>query len=98
MPACARTAQQHEGAAYGYLPRRGCMSPQTYYAAVAARRRDRCLHAAGFTDIFKTAKDKEDKAALQLLPSVLADLDSVSDPTARMEKALRGVFAGGCGV
>lgn len=39
-------------------------------------------------------KAKENEQALSLLPGLLAELDSISDPTARLEQALRGVFAG----
>jgi hypothetical protein len=47
-------------------------------------RRDEALARAGFGDIFKALKDKENELALALLPGVLAELDSVLD-------------SGGCG-
>jgi uncharacterized protein with ATP-grasp and redox domains len=56
--------------------------------------RDQCLSSAGFADIFLYVKAKENEQALSLLPDLLAELDSISDPTARLEQALRGVFAG----
>ncbi len=56
--------------------------------------RDACLHAAGFLDIFKATKDKENAAALQLLPEVLRELDAIPNAPERVEVALRGVFAG----
>ncbi|KAF6265469.1 hypothetical protein COO60DRAFT_1697762 [Scenedesmus sp. NREL 46B-D3] len=56
--------------------------------------REQCLHNAGFQDVFKGVKQTEDKAALQLLPHLLQLLDQQPNPSAAMEAALRGVFAG----
>eukprot|EP00775_Hariotina_reticulata_P011600 gene11600-11744_t len=56
--------------------------------------REVCLHRQGFKDIFKAVKEAEDKAALQLLPRVLQQIDEQPSPTAALEVALRGVFAG----
>jgi hypothetical protein len=41
--------------------------------------RDEALARAGFGDIFKGLKDKENALALGLLPGVLAELDAVAD-------------------
>lgn len=56
--------------------------------------RDACLHNAGFRDIFKSVKDSENVLCLALLPGVLAELDGVQEAAARLELALKGVFAG----
>lgn len=58
------------------------------------RVRDKCLHNAGFKDIFKYVKDKENTSALQLLPGVLEELDAENNVRASFDKALRGTFAG----
>lgn len=46
-------------------------------------RREQCLKNAGFKDIFKVVKDKENVQALQHLPSVLKELDAQEQATAR---------------
>eukprot|EP00878_Enallax_costatus_P017231 GHUV01018092.1.p1 GENE.GHUV01018092.1~~GHUV01018092.1.p1 ORF type:complete len:208 (+),score=31.45 GHUV01018092.1:606-1229(+) len=56
--------------------------------------REKCLHNLGYTDIFSEVKQTENKTALKLLPQVLQDLDQQPNPTAALEQALRGVFAG----
>ncbi|GIL75193.1 hypothetical protein Vretimale_7880 [Volvox reticuliferus] len=57
--------------------------------------REDCLHAAGFRDIFAAVKTAENDRALQLLPSVIRELDElVGGFSAELELALRGVFAG----
>eukprot|EP00798_Chlamydomonas_sp_ICE-L_P025945 gene25945-11624_t len=71
--------------------------------------RDSILYRLGFGDIFKTVKERENFQALQLLPDVLAEIDSTGETSAsgsppadktkvaaiaRMELTLRGVFAG----
>ncbi len=59
------------------------------------RIRELCLARAGFQDVFKAVKVRENGLALALLPSVLAELDSLSsDIKARWQLVLRGVFAG----
>lgn len=45
-------------------------------------RRDEALARAGCGDVFKPLKDRESAQALALLPSVLAELDSIGDPGA----------------
>uniref|UniRef100_A0A7S1T206 Damage-control phosphatase ARMT1-like metal-binding domain-containing protein n=1 Tax=Tetraselmis chuii TaxID=63592 RepID=A0A7S1T206_9CHLO len=66
----------------------------TVNCAALCRLRDRCLQAAGFGDIFETVKTEENEKALRVLPGVLRELDSQDDPEARLELAIRGVFAG----
>lgn len=56
--------------------------------------RDRCLINAGFADIFKAVKDKENLQCLKLLPEVISDLESISEDVSRLELAVKGVFAG----
>jgi hypothetical protein len=56
--------------------------------------RDVCLRDAGFWDAYATVKADENAKALELLPSVLSDLDEMQDATCRMQAAIRGVFAG----
>ncbi|GIL51083.1 hypothetical protein Vafri_7187 [Volvox africanus] len=54
-----------------------------------------CLHAVGFRDIFAAVKAAENDRALQLLPSVIRELDELEGGfPAELELALRGVFAG----
>lgn len=48
----------------------------------------------GLPDIFHAVKARENTAALQLLPSLVKELDSLPDPRARWAAALQGVFAG----
>ncbi|GBG00302.1 hypothetical protein Rsub_13064 [Raphidocelis subcapitata] len=62
--------------------------------ATLCRARDQALHRAGFFDIFKPLKDRENDLALKLLPGVLRELDAEPDAGRRLELALRGVFAG----
>lgn len=49
---------------------------------------------AGFFDVFKAVKSQEDAAALQILPGLIAEVDAITDASARLGHALRGVFAG----
>ncbi|GIL51082.1 hypothetical protein Vafri_7187 [Volvox africanus] len=57
--------------------------------------REDCLHAVGFRDIFAAVKAAENDRALQLLPSVIRELDELEGGfPAELELALRGVFAG----
>jgi hypothetical protein len=58
------------------------------------KNRDACLAAAGFGDVFAAVKAAENAKALALLPGVLAELDAIDGDGARLEAALRGVFAG----
>lgn len=49
----------------------------------------------GLPDIFHSVKERENTAALQLLPDVVQQLDALaSDPHAMWTAALKGVFAG----
>lgn len=57
------------------------------------RQRERALRAAGIADPYRRAKQRENQAALQLLPSVLAELDALDDPS-RAARLIEGVFAG----
>lgn len=41
--------------------------------------RDQALHRAGFIDVFKVLKDRENDQAQKLLPDVLRELDSYQD-------------------
>jgi len=56
--------------------------------------REQCLIRAGFKDIFLSVKREEDEAAMPILPIVLKELDSESDPKKRLILAAQGVFAG----
>lgn len=56
--------------------------------------REHCLAALGLPDIFCAVKAKENTAALQLLPALVQELDSMTDPHAMWTTALQGVFAG----
>ncbi|GAX75016.1 hypothetical protein CEUSTIGMA_g2462.t1 [Chlamydomonas eustigma] len=58
------------------------------------RVRDQCLHNAGFLDIFRAVKEQENMQALNVLPSVLQELDQIQDMHERWNLCLRGVFAG----
>eukprot|EP00879_Flechtneria_rotunda_P008821 GHRR01009239.1.p1 GENE.GHRR01009239.1~~GHRR01009239.1.p1 ORF type:complete len:373 (+),score=125.77 GHRR01009239.1:739-1857(+) len=58
------------------------------------RVREHILHKTGFQDIFKSVKDTENEAALQLLPQVLQQLDEHQIGRERLEAAIRGLFAG----
>lgn len=59
------------------------------------RLRDEALARAGFGDVFKSLKARENDLAVALLPAVLRELDAKGDDeAARLELALRGVFAG----
>ncbi|KAG1655241.1 hypothetical protein FOA52_007973 [Chlamydomonas sp. UWO 241] len=59
-----------------------------------AVQKERCLLNAGFDDIFRAVKAKENDAALSHLPGLLAELDACASARARWEQVLRGVFAG----
>jgi type II pantothenate kinase len=56
--------------------------------------RDRLLRDSGFADCFKTVKAEENQKALALLPSLLAELDAIAEPQARLHALIQGVFAG----
>lgn len=56
-------------------------------------RRERVLRAAGFSDPYRLAKQRENETAAALLPALLADLDAMEESPRRME-VMRGVFAG----
>lgn len=67
---------------------------QPLNCSTLCRIRDQALHRHGFRDVFGPLKDEENGRALALLPAVLRELDAIPDARARMEAALRGVFAG----
>lgn len=56
--------------------------------------RDVILRLQGFEDPFKGVKYEENRKALQLLPGVLAQLDSQPSLRQRLESAVKGVMAG----
>lgn len=56
--------------------------------------REQALRAAGFQDIFRSIKQKENEGALELLGEVLQEIDDIADPRQRWEAVVRGVFAG----
>lgn len=56
--------------------------------------RDRMLREQGFDDCYAKVKSEENTKALQLLPQLLQELDSIRDVHTRLATALRGVFAG----
>ncbi|KAL4443034.1 hypothetical protein ABPG77_008525 [Micractinium sp. CCAP 211/92] len=56
--------------------------------------REEALRAAGFTDIFRQIKAKENSSALGLLRDVCAELDQHSEQRDRWDAVIRGVFAG----
>lgn len=49
------------------------------HGARCPERREECLHAAGFTDIFRGVKAAEGERALALLPQLLSELDARDD-------------------
>ena len=55
--------------------------------------RERALRAAGVDDPFRRVKERENAAALALLPTVLAEIDALAEPQ-RLEALVRGIFAG----
>lgn len=55
--------------------------------------RERTLRKAGIPDPYRLDKERENETALALLPSVLAEIDAL-DGAARVERVMRGVFAG----
>ena len=55
--------------------------------------RERILRAHGFADPYLLVKQRENEAALKLLPKLLADLDAMPDE-ARMIALMEGCFAG----
>lgn len=55
--------------------------------------RERVLRRARFADPYRLVKERENAAALALLPGVLAELDALDDET-RAVALIRGVFAG----
>ena len=55
--------------------------------------RERMLRAAGFSDPYRLAKQRENETAAALLPALLQDLDASNETERRME-IIRGVFAG----
>ncbi|KAL4457774.1 hypothetical protein ABPG75_012639 [Micractinium tetrahymenae] len=56
--------------------------------------REEALRAAGFVDIFRQIKAKENAGALGLLRDVCAELDQHTEQRDRWDAVLRGVFAG----
>ncbi|KAI8466830.1 MAG: hypothetical protein J3K34DRAFT_432423 [Monoraphidium minutum] len=67
---------------------------QPLNCSTLCRVRDQALQRQGFVDIFAPLKAAENAQALALLPALLAELDAVAGAGARLELALRGVFAG----
>ncbi|GJP73387.1 hypothetical protein CLOP_g4106 [Closterium sp. NIES-67] len=63
-------------------------------AMLLYRLRDLCLRELGFDDIYTQAKDESTRAALLVLPSVLAAIDDISDDVSRSEALIRGMLAG----
>lgn len=55
--------------------------------------REKILRQAGFNDPYRLAKQRENVAALELLPQVLAELDAM-DESQRAAALIQGVFAG----
>lgn len=55
--------------------------------------RDRTLRRHGFADPYFDLKERENQAALALLPEVCAELDAM-DPAAAFRATIEGVFAG----
>lgn len=55
--------------------------------------RERCLRAAGVADPFRRTKERENAAALTLLPALLSELDGLPVPD-RLDALVRGIFAG----
>lgn len=55
--------------------------------------REESLREAGFTDIFREIKQKENNNALDLLPAVLAEVDAQPTPQARWDMVIRGICA-----
>ncbi len=57
------------------------------------RARERALRNAAIADPYVTAKDDENRSALQLLPEVIEDVDALSEAE-RWTAVVKGVFAG----
>ncbi len=55
--------------------------------------RESCLRSAGIPDPYRLAKQKENEISLALLPKVLEEIDTL-DGAERIERIMRGVFAG----
>ncbi len=55
--------------------------------------RERTLRRAGIPAPYRLAKQKENTSAMALLPTVLAEIDAL-DGAERLERIMRGVFAG----
>ena len=55
--------------------------------------RERCLRSAGIPDPYRLAKHQENEVGLALLPQVLEEIDALQG-RARIERIMRGVFAG----
>jgi damage-control phosphatase, subfamily II, stand-alone protein len=56
--------------------------------------RERILRSARIEDPYRLAKARENEAALRVLPTLLSDLDAMADPVGRIERLVRGMFAG----
>ncbi len=56
--------------------------------------RETLLLRLGLRDAFKHVKRRENALALEVLPSVIAEIDSHAESEARMRLAMRGCFAG----
>ena len=56
--------------------------------------RDAILRRHGFVDAFLDLKDRENAAAVPLLPAVCRQLDATADPADQLRAAVEGVFAG----
>jgi type II pantothenate kinase len=56
--------------------------------------RDECLRRLGFEDCFLDVKTAENARAAAALPSVLAEIDAIAEPAARVLQLVRGAFAG----
>lgn len=68
-------------------PLRPIVTPEAPQLLVLARR-EQVLKEAGFRDIFRPVKDKENRLALQLLPQLLAQLDCISNATQRCARIM----------
>ncbi|KAK9799347.1 hypothetical protein WJX73_008823 [Symbiochloris irregularis] len=54
--------------------------------------REECLREFGFTDVYRMDKDRENTTALEVLPDLLRELDTL-DPHARLTALVEGVLA-----
>ncbi|MAE66495.1 MAG: hypothetical protein CMJ18_19680 [Phycisphaeraceae bacterium] len=59
---------------------------------ICAMRED-ALRAAGIDDVYKDAKERENRAAIELYDRVVSDLDAMSPPK-RAHAVIQGIFAG----